>query len=430
MTRACVIPRLMMTDTDKIMLTRQDCAALDVADDLAGLREAFFLPEGVIYLDGNSLGPLPKAAVATLSDTITREWGEGLIRSWGDADWFTLPERLGDRLGRIIGAAPGQVVVCDCTSINIYKALRAAMDLRPGRHVIVSETSSFPTDLYMIEGAIQAGHQYQTRLVGRDGNDVAALLDDQVAAVVLSNVDYRTGRLIDMEQVTRQAHAAGALVIWDLCHSAGVIPVDLDAIGADFAVGCTYKYLNAGPGAPAFIYVNSRHHDMARQPLSGWWGHAAPFAFEQGYRPTGGVRRFLSGTQSILALKGVEAALDVFDGLDIAAIRRKSQKLCDTFIALVAAHPDCTALRMVSPPDAADRGSQVSFDFDEGFAVVQAMIAKGVIGDFREPGIMRFGFAPYYLRFVDVFDAVEIMAEAMRAKVWTNPEFQVRGTVT
>ena len=412
------------------MLTRENCAALDAEDILADMRREFRLPEGIIYLDGNSLGALPIRATELLSEVVEKEWGEGLIRSWVQADWFTMPERLGDKVARLIGAAPGQTVVCDGTSLNIYKALKSAMALRPDRKVIVSEVGSFPTDLYMLEGAMGEGEGYSARLLGRDGDDIADLLDDQVAAVLLSNVDFRTGRLMDMARITRLAHEAGALIIWDLCHSAGVIPMDLDGMEADFAVGCTYKYLNAGPGAPAYIYVAARHQEAARQPLSGWWGHAVPFAFESSFRPTDGPRRFLVGTQSILGLKGVEAAMELFDGLDLDAVRRKSQKLCDTFIQLVEQHPDCAPLTLVSPRDANQRGSQVSFDFADGYAVVKAMIAKGVIGDFRDPGIMRFGLAPYYLRFVDLFDAVEVMADCMRQEVWNDPEFVKREAVT
>ncbi len=412
------------------MLTRDDCLRMDAQDPLAAMRDSFHLPDGVIYLDGNSLGALPRGAVDTLSRTVRQEWGEGLIRSWGEAGWFTLPERLGDRLGRLVGAAPGQVVVCDGTSLNIYKALRAAMELRPERKVILSELGSFPTDLYMLEGAMRGGEGYSARLLGRDGDDIGALLDDQVAAVLLSNVDYRSGRLWDMARVTRMAHAAGALVIWDLCHSAGVVPMQLDAAGVDFAVGCTYKYLNAGPGAPAYIYVAARHHDSARQPLSGWWGHAAPFAFESDYRPKQGIGRFLVGTQSILGLKGVEAAMDLFDTVDMQAMREKSRKMGDTFIRLVEQHPDCSALRLVSPRDADERGSQVAYDFANGYAVVRAMIEQGTIGDFREPGLMRFGLAPCYLRFTDLFDAVEIMAGCMRRQVWNDPKYQTREAVT
>lgn len=412
------------------MLSRQDCVKLDEQDNLAGMRDRFHLPEGVIYLDGNSLGPLPKGAVETLNRTIHQEWGEGLIRSWGEADWFTLPERLGDRMGGLIGAAAGQIVVCDGTSINIFKALNAAMGLRPGRDVIVSEQGSFPTDLYMIEGAIGAAAGYTTRLLGRDGDNLADLLDERVAVVLLSNVDYRTGRLMDMAATAKAVHDAGALIIWDLCHSAGVVPLDLDGTQADFAVGCTYKYLNAGPGAPAYIYAAKRHQDQARQPLSGWWGHAAPFAFEGGFRPAAGIKRFLVGTQSILGLKGVEAALDVFDDVDIESIRAKSRRMGDVFTELVEQHPDCEALRLVSPRENDHRGSQVAFDFKDGYPVIRAMIEQGVIGDFREPGLMRFGLAPLYLTYAELFDAVQVMGDCMRRQVWTDPKYQTREAVT
>lgn len=412
------------------MLTRQDCARLDDQDDLAKFRKEFHLPEGIIYLDGNSLGAMPKQSADVISRTVNEEWANGLIRSWGDAGWFTLPERLGDRLGTLIGAAPGQTVVCDCTSINIYKALRAAMDLRPDRTVIVSEKSSFPTDLYVSEGAMSAKPGMTRRLLGEDSDNLEELIDENVAAVLLSNVDYRTGKLLDMAKITKLAHDAGALVIWDLCHSAGVLPMQLDAIEADFAVGCTYKYLNGGPGSPAYIYVAKKHHDAAQQPLSGWWGHAEPFAFDPNYKPVTGIKRFLVGTQSILALRGVDASLDFFDRMDIQKIRQKSQSLCDTMIALVEQHPSLKDLKMVSPRDANERGSQVSFFLEDGYPVVRAMIEKGVIGDYREPGIMRFGLAPYYLRFVDIFDAVEVMAACVEQKVWEDPKYQHREAVT
>ena len=413
------------------MISRAQSEALDRQDPLAGLRDEFLLPEGVIYLDGNSLGVLPTITPERIRSAVDREWGEQLIRSWGTAGWFEMPEKLGDRIGNLIGAAPGQTVVCDTTSINIYKALHAAMALRPDRKVIVSEAASFPTDLYMVEGAMGSGGAgYSRRLLGADGDDLAGLLDGDVAAVLLSNIDYRSGVVHDMERVTRMAHEAGALMIWDLCHSAGVLPMELDASGTDFAVGCTYKYLNGGPGSPAFIYAAQRHHEDARQPLSGWWGHAAPFAFERDFRPTAGIRRFLCGTQPILSMKGVEASLDVFEKLDLQAVRRKSQELTEHFIALVEQHPSCGALELVSPRDADQRGSQVSFSFEHGYPVVRAMIERGVIGDFRAPDVMRFGLAPFYLRFADLYDAVEAMAACLDNQVWHDDRYARRETVT
>ncbi len=413
------------------MLTRDHCIKMDRDDPLAKLRDEFYLEPDVIYLDGNSMGALPKRTAKKIGRTLDEEWGKGLIRSWGAADWYAMPETLGDRLGRLIGADEGQIVVCDTTSINIYKALRAAMQMRPDRGVIVSETSSFPTDLYMIEGAKSSNPtKYSTKLLGRDGSDIADLIDKNVAVILLSNVDYKTGKLHDMKRITDLAHNAGALIIWDLCHSAGVIPIELDNLGVDFAVGCTYKYLNSGPGSPAYIYVAKRHQDTAVSPLSGWWGHAEPFAFEAAYRPTTGVRRFLCGTQPVLSMKGIEASLDVFDQTNIHQIREKSQKLTRLFIDLAAQHPVCSSLEMVSPINDEDRGGHVSFRFENGYPVVKAMIEKGVIGDFRAPDIMRFGFAPYYLRYLDVYDAVETMAQCIEAEVWKIPKYCEMETVT
>ena len=408
--------------------SRAACLALDATEPLRALRDRFILPEGVIYLDGNSLGPMPKAAGAVFARTIEEEWARDLITSWNKAGWFDLPSRLGDRLGALIGAAPGQTLVCDTTSINLYKAIHAAIGLRPDRDVIVAEAGSFPTDLYIVEGAMNAaGRPMRRRLVGPDG-PIEALLDERVAVAVLSNVDYRTGRLLDVADITRKVHAAGALVVWDLCHSAGVIEFAFDAEAIDFAVGCTYKYLNGGPGAPAFIAVARRLLGEACNPLSGWWGHAAPFAFDRDFRPDSGIRRFLCGTQPILSLRGVEAALDALDGVEVAALRRKSLAMTDLFMARVAALlPD---LEIVTPREASLRGSQVAIAFDKAYPVVQAMIERGAIGDFRAPDIMRFGFAPAYLSFADVWDAAEILADCLRAEVWREPRYATRHAVT
>jgi kynureninase len=387
------------------------------------------MPDGVIYLDGNSLGPLPRAAISIFNSTIEQQWGQDLIKSWNSAGWFDLPLRLGDRLGALIGAAPGQTVVCDTTSINLYKAVHAAMGLRPDRDVVIAEAASFPTDLYIIEGAMaSAGRAMQRRLVGADGPSVEALLDQRVAVVALSHVDYRTGALLDVAAITEQVHKAGALVVWDLCHSAGVIEFAFDRHAIDFAVGCTYKYLNGGPGSPAFISVATAHQAAAKHPLSGWWGHAAPFAFDRDFRPDAGIRRFLCGTPPIISLRGVDAALDALEGAEVAALRRKSLALTELFMArLSTLLPD---LDIVTPRDPSLRGSQVAITFDHGYAVVQAMIERGVIGDFRAPDIMRFGFAPLYLRFRDVWDAAEILAECIRAEVWKDPRYSQRLAVT
>lgn len=399
-------------------------AEMDADDPLAPVRDRFHLPTGKIYLDGNSLGPAPKAAFDDLRNVIENEWAEGLIGSWNDAGWFAAPGVLGDRLGAFIGAAPGQTVVCDSTSINIYKAINAALGLNPGRRVIVSELDSFPTDLYMLEGL-----DADLRLLGRDGDDLATLVDNDVAVVLLSHINYRTGALFDMGDITRLAHDAGALIVWDLCHSAGIYPVALDQTQADFAVGCTYKYLNGGPGAPAFIYVAQRHHEKARQPLSGWWGHARPFAFEPTYDAHSGIEKFLCGTQPILSMRGVACGLDALQGVSMQAVREKSLRLTSLFMNLCEPLCDKYGLTLVTPEND-QRGSQVSFTFEHGFAVIRAMIERGVIGDFREPGLMRFGFAPLYIRYQDVARAVEVLEDCLKAEVWNDPAYASRPTVT
>ena len=409
--------------------SRDACIARDASDPLRGLRDRFQIPDGVIYLDGNSLGPMPRAAAGILNRTIEQEWGRDLIASWNSAGWFELPVRLGDRVGALLGAAPGQTVVCDTTSINLFKALHAAMGLRPDRDVVIAEAESFPTDLYIIEGALRsAGRPMQRRLIGADGPSLEALLDQRVAVVVLSHVNYRTGELWDIAATTKQIHAAGALAIWDVCHSAGVIEIGFDAHAIDFAIGCTYKYLNGGPGSPAFISVATAHHATAKHPLSGWWGHAAPFAFDRDFEPDAGIKRFLCGTQPIISMRGVDVALDAFDGVTLPALRAKSLALTELFMARVSAL--LPELDVVTPRPPPLRGSQISIAFDRGYPVVQAMIERGVIGDFRAPDIMRFGFAPLYIRFCDVWDAAEILAECMRKEVWRDPRFEKKLAVT
>jgi kynureninase len=410
-------------------VSRDACVARDAADPIDALRDRFVIPDGVIYLDGNSLGPMPRAAAEILGRTIEREWGQDLIRSWNSAGWFDMPLKLGDRLGALIGAAPGQTVVCDTTSINLYKAVHAAIGLRPDRDVVIAQAASFPTDLYIIEGAMKsAGRPMQRRLVGTDGASLEALLDERVAIAVLSQVDYRTGALLDIAAITAQVHKAGALVVWDLCHSAGVIELAFDRDAIDFAVGCTYKYLNGGPGSPAFISVATAHQAAATHPLSGWWGHADPFAFDRDFRPDAGIKRFLCGTPPIISLRGVDVALDALQGVDMAALREKSLALTELFMARVTALlPD---LEIVTPRQPSLRGSQVAIAFDHGYSVVQAMIERSVIGDFREPDIMRFGFAPLYLRFAEVWDAAEILAGCVHAEVWREPRYNQRLAVT
>jgi kynureninase len=410
-------------------VSRDGCVARDLNDPLRSLRDRFHIPEGVIYLDGNSLGPMPRAAASILSRTIEQEWGDDLIRSWNFAGWFDMPVRLGDRLGPLLGAAPGQTVVCDTTSINLFKAIHAAIGLRPDRDVVIAEDASFPTDLYIIEGAMNsAGRPMQRRLVGGDGPSIEALLDQRVAAAVLSHVNYRTGELSDIEAITKLIHDAGALVVWDVCHSVGVIELAFDRDAVDFAVGCTYKYLNGGPGSPAFIYVARAHHAAARHPLSGWWGHAEPFAFDRDFAPDAGIKRFLCGTQPIISLRGVDVALDAIEDVELSALRERSLALSELFIARVTAL--LPELDIVTPRDPALRGSQVSIACDKGYAVVQAMIERGVIGDFRAPDIIRFGFSPLYLRYADVWDAADILAECVNAEVWRDPRFSRQLAVT
>ncbi len=404
--------------------------AMDAADGLRTMRERFILPEGLVYLDGNSLGAASKAAFTELQAAATEEWGQNLIRSWNTAGWFDMPLTLGDRVGRLVGAAAGQTVVCDTTSINIYKALHAAMALRSDRAGIVAEAGSFPTDIYMAEGVVSTRAGASLRLEGVDAPEIEDLIDGDVAVVLVNHVNYKSGELRDMAALTRKAHEHGALVIWDLCHTAGALPVDLDGAKADFAVGCTYKYLNGGPGAPAFVYAAARHHGAISQPLSGWWGHARPFAFEKHYAAGEGIRRFLCGTQPILSLRALKGALDIWDEVDIAALREKSLGLTDLFIALVEEKCAAYGLELESPRERKKRGSQVSFRHPHAYEIMQALIARGVIGDFRAPSTMRFGFTPLYLRYADVWQAVVILEEILRTGAWQDARFAVRAAVT
>ena len=393
------------------------------------IRDAFALPEGVIYLDGNSLGPLPHAVRARLARTLDEEWGAMLIRGWNQAGWMDLPARVGDQIARLVGAAPGSVVAADSTSINVYKVLTAALSLVPERRVILSDTGNFPTDLYMAEGlARQLGDHYQLRLVAPE--DVAGAIDQSVAVLMLTEVDYRTGRRHDMAALTDAAHRAGALAIWDLAHSAGAFPVDLTGAKADFAVGCGYKYLNGGPGAPAFLYVRPDHQDRIAPALSGWMGHAAPFDFDTSYRPTQGIERMRVGTPPILALSALDAALELWDGIDLAEVRARSVALSELFIAEVERRAAGHGLELASPRDPDRRGSQVSFRLDQGYPVMQTLIARGVIGDFRAPDILRFGFTPLYTTEDEVRAAARHLADILETRAWDRDEFKVRARVT
>lgn len=411
------------------MLTRTgvDIDALDRDDPLKARRELFSIPQGVIYLDGNSLGVLPKAVPERLAEAVRSEWGESLIRAWNAHGWIDLPQRVGDRIARIVGAAPGTVTASDSTSVNVFKVLAAALALRPERKVILSDNGNFPTDLYMAQGLRDLlGQGHELKIV--DPEAVEDAIDESVAVVMLTQVDYKTGRLHDMAGVTAKAHAAGALAIWDLAHSAGALPVELDAAGADFAVGCGYKYFNGGPGAPAFLYVAARHLDKVTPPLTGWMGHEAPFAFDLDFRADTGIGRMRVGTPPILSLIALEAALGAFDGVDMQVLRTKSISLAELFRAEVERR--CPDLVLASPRDPHARGSQVSFRFEHGYALMQALIARGVIGDFRAPDIVRFGFTPLYLSHADVLAACDILEEIVTTRAWDRPEFHKRAKVT
>ena len=426
--------------------TRSDCVKLDACDALAPLRDGFVLPASVIYLDGNSLGALPRATAARVQQVVEREWGDGLIRSWNDAGWVDLAQRLGDRIAPLVGAQSGELTVGDSTSLNLYKVLSVALTLMrtdaPQRRRIVSERSNFPTDLYIADSLAR---QHGCKLSLVEADDLQAQLDGSVAVLMLTHVNYRTGRMHDMAALTRAAHEAGALVIWDLAHSAGAVPVALHGDGsaagaADFAVGCGYKYLNGGPGAPAFLWAHPRHtarmdREQLGQPLAGWFGHAAPFDFTPDFRPAPGIRRFACGTPPVLSMAALECGLDVHRAAQqhggMAALRAKSVALTQLFIALVEAHCAGHGLLLCTPREAAQRGSQVSFALAEGgHAVMQALIARGVIGDFRAPDILRFGFTPLYTRFVDVWDAVEQLRQVLHSGEWREPRFARRGAVT
>ncbi|TVT89265.1 kynureninase [Pseudomonas sp. RGB] len=416
------------------MTIRSHCQALDAQDPLAPLRRQFALPEGVIYLDGNSLGARPVAALARAQQVIAQEWGNGLIRSWNSAGWADLSQRLGNRLAPLIGARDGEVVITDTTSINLFKVLSAALSVQrqrqPGRKVIVSEASNFPTDLYIAEGLAELLQQgYSLRLVNSP-DELPQAIDQDVAVVMLTHVNYKTGYMYDMQALTALSHECGALSIWDLAHSAGAVPIDLHTARADYAIGCTYKYLNGGPGSQAFVWVNPLLVDVVRQPLSGWFGHTRQFAMEAQYAPSAGIARYLCGTQPITSLAMVECGLEIFAQTDMASLRTKSLALTDLFIALVEARCAAHGLVLITPREHARRGSHVSFEHPEGYAVIQALIARGVIGDYREPRIMRFGFTPLYTSFTEVWDAVEILGEILDQKTWDQPQFKVRNSVT
>lgn len=422
-----------MTNSSHLVGSRAAALALDTADTLAPLRQRFSLPDGVIYLDGNSLGALPAALPQRLAQVIEQEWGQGLVRSWNAAGWIDAPQRIGEKIGRLIGARAGETLVADSTSINLYKMLAMALALRPGRRVIVSEADNFPTDLYVAQGLIaQLGGDHELRLVpaGSSTEQFEAALGDDVAVLMLSHVNYRTGTMHPMRRLTAKAHALGALTLWDLAHSAGAVELVIADDGADFAVGCGYKYLNGGPGAPAFLYIAQRWQGKAASPLTGWFGHARPFAFEPGYAPASDITQALCGTPPMLSLSALEVGVDQFADVSLMALRTKSVALCELFITLVEQRLHGQGFSFASPRDAAQRGSQVCWQHEQAWPICKALIARGVIGDFRAPDILRFGFAPLYVRFVDVWDAVEQLQAVMSSGEWREPRFGAAAKVT
>lgn len=384
-------------------------------------KNQFYIPDGIIYLDGNSLGPMPKAAMERLQKTMVVEWSEMLITAWNKAGWFHQPNVLGNRLAPLIGAPKDTVVLGDTLSIKVYQALAAGLKMRPDRNIILSDKGNFPTDLYMAEGLIKLiGRDIQLKLV--EPEEVADHLDDSVAVMMLTQVDYRTGRMHDMAELTRKTHSVGAVALWDLAHSAGAIPVDLEGCNPEFAVGCTYKYLNAGPGAPAFIYTRSDLVDSVEPALSGWMGHASPFAFDERYAPAPAITRMRVGTPPVLQMAALDAALDVWDGVSIDDVRSKSIELSELFIKEVESR--CPQLKLLSPRDSVMRGSQVSFSWEHGYEAIQALAAHGVVGDFRAPDVMRFGFTPLYIDDVDVMKAIEIIDKIVNEKIWAEKAFK------
>lgn len=395
--------------------------------DFSRTKSRFQMPGGVIYLDGNSLGPMPLTAVERARQVMSDEWSQLLIRGWNQADWFSLPGKVARRIEPLIGAAPGTVMTGDTLSIKVFQAVSAALQLRPDRRVVLSDNGNFPTDLYVANGLLERlGSDYELRVVAPE--QVADAIDTDVAAVMLTHVDYRTGRMHDMNEVTKRTHAAGAVSIWDLAHSAGALPVDIEGCGAEFATGCTYKYLNGGPGAPAFIYARPDIADKIEPILAGWMGHAAPFDFDLDYRPQAGIERMRVGTPPIIQLAILDEELKVWEGVDLGDLRERSVALCEQFIEGIEAR--CPQLRLVSPRAAEMRGSQVSFTFDQGFAVIQALASRGVVGDFRAPDVMRFGFTPLFIDSDDVARAIDVIADVVTKKAYEAPEFQVRGSVT
>lgn len=426
MSGAAPTPGIAMPPQAAAVASRAEAEALDAACPLAHTRARFRLPEGVIYLDGNSLGALPAATPAHLAQVIEAEWGRDLIASWNRADWIGAPARVGAAIAPLIGAAPDEVIVADSVSVNLFKLLAAALALRPGRRVILSEPGNFPTDLYVAQGLAALLRGVELRTVPAEA--IPAALGPDVAVLLLTHVHYRTARMHDMAALSAAAHAAGALALWDLSHSAGAVVVDLNGAGADLATGCGYKYLNGGPGAPAFVFAARRHHDALAQPLQGWMGHAAPFDFVDDFAPAPAMRRFLTGTMPILSLSALEAGVATFAGVAMAALQAKSRSLLGLLEARMAER--APALRCLSPVDPAARGSHLAFAHPQAFAICQAAIERGVVGDFRAPDVWRLGVTPLYTRHVDVWDAAEVAGAILDGEAWRDERHQRRPAVT
>lgn len=407
----------------------QDMLELDRNDPLAEKRLEFALPDNVIYLDGNSLGAMPVVA-SERSTELTQQWGKDLVRSWNTHNWIDLPTTVGEKIAPLLGAASGQVICCDSTSVNLFKLLCSALAMHEKRQIVLSQKDNFPADLYMVQGLSQLSPSKFCELISCEDSDIEAHLDETVAVLMLTHVNYRSGKLHDIQRLTALAHEKGILVIWDLAHSTGAVPLELDKWGVDFAVGCGYKYLNGGPGAPAFIYAAQRHHDAIRQPLSGWMGHATPFSFSENYQAAPGVQQFLCGTPPILSMSVLDAALSVFADVDMRVLRAKSIALSELFLQLTESNEDLDDLILVSPRDSSHRGSQLAFTHPKALSISHALIERGVIADFRAPDVLRFGFAPLYTRYQDVLDGVRVLSEVMVSKSYDEVKYARAKKVT
>jgi kynureninase len=424
-----VHPRSRMSGDDAVRpLDLDGVRSLDAADPLRQFRERFELPPGIVYLDGNSLGALPRSTRQRLAQVVAAEWGTGLIRSWNEHDWIRAPRRVGDKIARLIGALPGEVIVADSTSVNLFKLVSAALAARPGRSEILSEPGNFPSDLYVLEGALRATPDRTLRL--EPASRIVECISENTAVVVLTHVHYKTASVHDMRAITARAHECGALMLWDLSHSAGAVEVDVGACNVDMAVGCGYKYLNGGPGAPAFLYVARRHHATAVSPLSGWMGHQRPFDFVDGYEPAVGIERFLCGTPPILGVLSLECGVDLLLEAGAAQMQAKSRRLAELFITLVREQCGEHGLHLLSPADARARGSHLAYAHPNGYAVMRALIDRGVIGDFRAPDVLRFGFAALYTSYEDVWSAVATLRDVLQTQCWSEPRYAARAAVT